>query len=44
MNFAEMEFFPEEIRGTKLYDPGKNLREEELRKFLRMRWKDKYDY
>ncbi len=44
MNFAEMEFLPEEIQGTKLYDPGKNAREEELRKFLRTRWKDKYGY
>ncbi|WP_424962216.1 replication-associated recombination protein A [Ekhidna sp.] len=44
MNFAEMEFLPEEIEGTKLYDPGKNAREEELRKFLRTRWKEKYGY
>lgn len=44
MNFAEMEFLPEEIQGMKLYDPGKNTREEELRKFLRTRWKDKYGY
>ncbi|WP_425392864.1 replication-associated recombination protein A [Ekhidna sp.] len=44
MNFAEMEFLPQEIEGTKLYDPGKNAREEELRKFLRTRWKEKYGY
>lgn len=44
MNFAEMEFLPEEIQGTKLYEPGNNAREEELRKFLRTRWKDKYGY
>lgn len=44
MNFAEMEFLPDEIKGTKLYDPGQNAREEELRKFLRLRWKDKYGY
>jgi putative ATPase len=44
MNFAEMEFLPEEIQGMKLYDPGQNAREEELRKFLRVRWKDKYGY
>ncbi len=44
MNFAEMEFLPEEIKGTKLYDPGQNTREEELRKFLRTRWKEKYGY
>ncbi|WP_462247503.1 replication-associated recombination protein A [Ekhidna sp.] len=44
MNFAEMEFLPEEIKETKLYDPGQNAREEELRKFLRVRWKEKYGY
>ncbi|MEP0984772.1 replication-associated recombination protein A [Ekhidna sp.] len=44
LNFAEMEFLPDDIKGTKLYDPGKNAREEELRKFLRTRWKEKYGY
>lgn len=43
-NFAEQEFLPNEIAGTVFYDPGKNPREEELRKFLKSRWKDKYDY
>lgn len=44
-NFApDMEFLPEKIKGQKLYDPGKNAREEEMRKFLRERWKDKYGY
>lgn len=44
LNFAEMEFLPDEVKGMKLYDPGKNAREEELRKFLRTRWNDKYGY
>ncbi|MEP1035394.1 replication-associated recombination protein A [Ekhidna sp.] len=44
MNFAEMEFLPDEIKGMKLYNPGQNVREEELRKFLRLRWKEKYGY
>ncbi len=43
-NFAMMEFLPEEIANTKYYDPGQNAREEELRKFLRARWKEKYGY
>jgi putative ATPase len=43
-NFAEMEFLPEEIKNTILYNPGKNAREEELRKFLKQRWKEKYGY
>ncbi len=43
-NFVNMEFLPEEIKNSLLYDPGKNAREEELRKFLRERWKKKYGY
>jgi putative ATPase len=43
-NFVKMEFLPEEIKETKLYDPGQNAREEELRKFLRNRWQEKYGY
>jgi putative ATPase len=43
-NFSEQEYLPKEISGTKFYDPGKNAREEELRKFLKSLWKDKYGY
>ena len=43
-NFAEMEFLPDEIQGTTFYEPGKNAREEEMRKFLKNRWKEKYGY
>lgn len=43
-NFAHMEFLPEEISETKLYDPGSNAREEEMRKRLRALWKEKYGY
>jgi len=43
-NFAKMEFLPEEIKNTLLYNPGKNAREEELRRFLKERWKEKYGY
>jgi len=43
-NFANMEFLPDEIKNTLLYNPGKNAREEELRKFLKLRWKEKYGY
>ena len=43
-NFVPMEFLPEEIKNTILYNPGKNAREEELRKFLQQRWKKKYGY
>jgi len=43
-NFAKMEFLPDEIKNSLLYNPGKNAREEELRKFLKERWKEKYGY
>ncbi|HVZ98347.1 MAG TPA: replication-associated recombination protein A [Chitinophagaceae bacterium] len=43
-NFAAMEFLPDEIKSTMIYKPGKNAREEELRKFLKDRWKEKYGY
>lgn len=43
-NFAKMEFLPEEIKNSTLYNPGKNAREEELRRFLKERWKEKYGY
>ena len=43
-NFSLQEYLPAEIAGTKFYDPGKNAREEELRKFLRALWGEKYGY
>ncbi|NJN28136.1 MAG: replication-associated recombination protein A [Cyclobacteriaceae bacterium] len=43
-NFAFQEFMPEAISGTKLYDPGNNLRENEMRKRLQTLWKEKYGY
>ena len=43
-NFAEQEFLPEEIKNLKLYDPGKNPREDQFRELLKKRWKSKYDY
>jgi putative ATPase len=43
-NFVELEFFPEKLSGTKLFEPGNNDRERELRSFLKKRWKEKYGY
>lgn len=43
-NFSPQEYLPKELAGTKFYEPGKNAREEELRKFLKSLWKDKYGY
>jgi putative ATPase len=43
-SFSAMEFLPDALQGTKFFEPGKNIREEELRQYLRARWKDKYGY
>ncbi len=43
-NFANQEFLPDEIKNSKLYDPGNNARENAHREFLKQRWKDKYGY
>jgi len=43
-NFADLEFLPDEISNTKLYNPGNNTRENQLRTYLKNLWKDKYDY
>ncbi|RXG14575.1 putative ATPase [Leeuwenhoekiella aestuarii] len=43
-NFIYQEFLPEEIKNQKLYEPGNNAREDGIRKFLKNRWGDKYDY
>lgn len=43
-NFVEQQFLPDSLDGKPFYQPQKNAREEELRKFLKERWKDKYGY
>ncbi len=43
-NFADQEYLPDKIMNTKFYDPGNNARENELRKYLKEKWGDKYGY
>ena len=43
-NFIEQEYFPDELKNTALYQPQKNTREQEIKKFLNERWKGKYGY
>lgn len=43
-NFVSAEFLPDKINGQIFYEPGNNPREEELRKYLRSLWKEKYGY
>jgi putative ATPase len=44
LNFSNQEYLPPPLTGNKFYNPGKNAREEELRKYLKNLWKDKYGY
>lgn len=43
-NFAFQEYLPEAIKGKKIYDPGANPREKEMRNALKAMWKEKYGY
>jgi len=43
-NFTEQEYFPEQLKGTLLYDPGNNASEQKLRERLKVLWKGKYKY
>lgn len=43
-NFVNMEFMPDKVAGTKLYDPGDNSAEARIREYLRNCWKEKYGY
>ncbi|TCK68562.1 putative ATPase [Winogradskyella wandonensis] len=43
-NFVTQEFMPTEIINTKLYNPGKNAREDAQRQKLKQLWKEKYGY
>jgi putative ATPase len=43
-NFIEQEYLPETIKGTQIYDPAENPRENELRAYLKSKWKGKYNY
>ncbi|MBU8882959.1 replication-associated recombination protein A [Kaistella sp. DKR-2] len=41
-NFVDLEFLPEEISGTKFYEPGNNSTENKIAEQLKKKWKDKY--
>lgn len=43
-NFADLDFLPEKIRGTKIYNPGNNARENESKEKLKKLWGDRYKY
>ena len=43
-NFINLEFLPDALQGKRIFEPGNNAREVEMRKFLKSRWEDKYGY
>lgn len=43
-NFITQEFLPDELKGTKIYSPGNNTKENSFRIYLKNLWKDKYGY
>lgn len=43
-NFVDQEFMPENIVGKRLYEPGMNAKEQQMRQFLKQHWKEKYGY
>ena len=43
-NFEVHEFMPDDVAGTKFYDPGNNTRENQIRAFLKSLWGSKYKY
>lgn len=43
-NFVTQQYLPDDIGNLTFYKPQKNSREEEIRKFLKERWKEKYGY
>ena len=43
-NFADLDFLPAEIKGTKIYDPGNNARENESKEKLKKLWGERYKY
>lgn len=41
-NFVQQEFLPEEIMGTKFFEAGSSVREQEIEKTIKNLWGDKY--
>lgn len=43
-NFVDLDFLPEAIKGTKIYEPGNNPKEHESKEKLKKLWGDRYKY
>jgi len=42
-NFVDQEFLPDQLSGTRLYDPSNNSKEAEIRRRMAAMW-EKYRY
>mgnify|MGYP000126653365 CR=1 FL=1 len=43
-NFAQQNFMPDDLKGTTLYKPGQNAREDEIKRRLQQWWGEWYGY
>ena len=43
-NFVTQNYLPEQIENTRFYEPSSNPKENQIRQFLKERWKKKYGY
>jgi putative ATPase len=43
-NFADLDFLPDAIKGTQIYQPGNNPKENETREKLKKLWGNRYKY
>jgi putative ATPase len=41
---VEDDYLPEKIKGTQIWSPAENQREQEIRERMRRLWGDRYDY
>lgn len=41
-NFAEQEFLPDQLSGTKFFEPGENIREKEIAANIKRLWGNRY--
>ncbi|HTI60040.1 replication-associated recombination protein A [Mucilaginibacter sp.] len=43
-NFVDIDFLPDAIKGTKIYEPGNNAKEHETKEKLKKLWGERYKY
>ena len=43
-NFVDLDFLPDAIKGTQIYQPGNNSKENETREKLKKLWSNRYKY